>query len=236
MPDSTLFSPGSGVIFDMDGLMLDTERIARIAWQQASLAAGHEMSDLLFASLIGRRERDSAALLRTAFGSTFDYEATNRACNVLYNDYIIQNGLPLKPGVHELLADLSAGRIPLAVATSTGQPTARLRLEQSDLLRYFSVVVAGNEVAQGKPAPDIYLEAIRRLGIDPAVSFALEDSHAGVRSAHAAGLQVIMVPDILPPTPEIETLAWRVAESLHQVRDLFGGVKTSGKFGHLPKG
>jgi HAD superfamily hydrolase (TIGR01509 family) len=225
MSEPFLFSPGAGVIFDMDGLMLDTERIARIAWQQATREAGYEMSDALFASLIGRRDRDSTALLHAAFGTDFDYEATHRACNVLYNDYINRNGLPLKPGIHQLLDSFTTRRIPLAVATSTGNPTARLRLEQTGLLRYFSVVVAGNEIAHGKPAPDIYLEAIRRLGIDASASFALEDSPAGVQSAHAAGLRVIMVPDLLPPTPEIEALTWQVAESLHEVRKLFRGVE-----------
>ena len=182
------FPPGAGIIFDMDGLMLDTERIARIAWQQAARAAGHEMSDALFASLIGRRDRDSAALIHAAFGTGFDYEATNRTCNALYNDYIKQNGLPLKTGVRELLEYLTARSLPLAVATSTGQPTARLRLEQTDLARYFSVVVGGNEIEHGKPAPDIYLEAIRRLGVDASMSFALEDSHCrcAIRSCSRA--------------------------------------------------
>ena len=215
------FPPSSGVIFDMDGLMLDTERIARIAWQQTARAAGYEMSDALFASLIGRREPDSIALLRDAFGPEFDFAKSNAECNLIYNDYVTKNGLPVKPGVREILDDLSARNIPLAVATSTQNPLARLRLEQVGLSKYFSVVVGGNEVARGKPEPDIYLEAILRLGIDASTSFALEDSHAGVRSAHAAGLKVIMVPDIVPPTPEIAALTWRIANSLHDVRTIF---------------
>jgi beta-phosphoglucomutase-like phosphatase (HAD superfamily) len=103
------------------------------------------------------------------------------------------------------------------VATSTRQPRAQQRLAQAGLLGFFAVVVAGDEVENGKPAPDIYLEAARRLGIDPARSFALEDSHAGVRAAHAAGLKVIMVPDLLPATEEIEKLTHRVVPSLDAV-------------------
>jgi len=221
MPRPPSFSSGSGVIFDMDGLLLDTERIARIAWQEAARRAGYEMSDVLFCSLIGRRERDSTELLRTAFGPAFDFEKSKALCNSLYQDYIATHGLPLKPGVLELLGDLSARRIPLGLATSTHSPVAQLRLKQAGLLDYFSILVTGNEVAHGKPAPDIYLEATRRLGIDPAVSFALEDSHVGVRAAHAARLKVIMVPDLVAPTPEITALTALVVPSLHEARHFF---------------
>jgi HAD superfamily hydrolase (TIGR01509 family) len=209
----------SAVIFDMDGLMLDTERVARIAWQEAALLFGHHMTDTLFASLIGRPDHESLVLVSTAFGPTFDFQAANQKCNELFENYVLQYGLPLKPGVREILDDLTARRVPLAVATSTRHDNARRRLEQVGLLKYFSVLVGGNEVARGKPEPDIYLEAIRRLGIEAPASYALEDSHAGVRSAHAAGLNVIMVPDIVPPTPEIAALTLHIAGSLHDARD-----------------
>jgi HAD superfamily hydrolase (TIGR01509 family) len=213
-----------GIVFDMDGLMLDTERIARIAWRKAAILAGHEMSDDLFASLIGRREPDSSEILRRAFGPGFDFAKANAQCNLLYHEYLAEHGLPLKPGVRELLDALTQRRVRLAVATSTQNPIARLRLEQAGLLGSFSAVVAGDEIVHGKPAPDIYLEAVRRLGIDASVSFALEDSFAGVRSAHAAGLKVIMVPDILQPTPEIRALTWSVDDSLHDVRLRLGNA------------
>ncbi len=216
-----LFSSKSGVIFDMDGLMLDTERIAKFAWQEASRASGYEMSDAVFALMIGRSKRDSAGLMREAFGPGFDFEKTYRACGVLYEEHIARDGLPLKPGVRELLDDLAARKVPLAVATSTRNPVAAQRLEQAGLLHYFPVLVTGDQITHGKPAPDIYLEAVRRLGIDAASSFALEDSHAGVRSAHGAGLKVIMVPDLLAPSPEIAALTHTVADSLHDVRLLF---------------
>jgi HAD superfamily hydrolase (TIGR01509 family) len=215
------FPAKAGVIFDMDGLLLDTERIAKIAWQEAAQLAGHEMSDAVFASLIGRRETDAIGLLRAAFGPDFDFHESNSRCNAIYNEYIAKHGLPLKPGVHEILGDLSAQKVPLAVATSTQNPLARVRLEQAGLLGYFSVLVAGNEITHGKPSPDIYLEAVCRLGIDAATSFALEDSPAGVRSAHEAGLKVIMVPDLVAPTPEITALTTAVVKSLHGARALF---------------
>jgi HAD superfamily hydrolase (TIGR01509 family) len=221
MPPTTLFPPGAGVIFDMDGLMLDTERIAKIAWKEAALLAGHDMPDSIFESMIGRTKLDSVTLLKNAFGPDFDFEKTYRECAAIYQDYIAQHGLPLKPGVLELLGDLSARSVPLGVATSTRNPAARLRLEQTGLLGYFSVLVTGDEIVHGKPAPDIYLEAVRRLGLDASISFALEDSPAGVRSAHAADLKVIMVPDLVAATPEFASLTQFVAKSLHDVRAFF---------------
>ena len=198
--------------------MLDTEKIAKIAWQQAARLASHEMPDALFESMIGRTKMDSVHLLHAAFGPDFDFEKTYHECGRLYQDYIARHGLPLKPGIRELLDDLSARKIPLGVATSTRNPVASQRLEQVDLLKYFSVLVTGDQVTHGKPAPDIYLEAVRRLGIEASTSFALEDSHAGVRAAHGAGLKVIMVPDLVPPTPEIAALTQFVATSLNNAQ------------------
>jgi HAD superfamily hydrolase (TIGR01509 family) len=211
-----------GIIFDMDGLLLDTERIARIAWQEAARRAGHEMPDALFALMIGRSKRDSGELMRAQLGPNFEFEKIHAATAVLFEEILERDGLPLKPGARELLEHLAARQAPLAVATSTRNPVAARRLEQLGLLRYFPVLVTGDQVTHGKPAPDIYRLAAQRLGIDPAASFALEDSHAGIRSAHGAGLKVIMVPDLLPPTPEIAALTHAIVPSLHAARAILG--------------
>jgi HAD superfamily hydrolase (TIGR01509 family) len=211
----------TAVIFDMDGLMVDTERIARIAWQQTCRDAGYPMSDAVFALMIGRSKRDSGDLMRTILGPGFDFERMHAATGILFEQIVAREGLPLKPGVRELLDDLAARKIPLAVATSTRNPVAEQRLEQIGLRKYFSALVTGDQVTRGKPEPDIYLKAVRELGADPASTYALEDSHAGVRSAHGAGLRVIMVPDLLPPTPEIAALTVAVVKSLHEVPNLF---------------
>ena len=218
MPDASAFPPGVGVIFDMDGLLLDTESIARDCWARAFTEGGHALTPDLFLAMVGRNKHGCRDLLSDALGPHFDFEQVYARCGVLYEEYVAVHGIELMPGALELLGDLPALGVPLAVATSTRNPTARQRLEQAGLLAFFQTVVAGNEVAHGKPAPDIYLEAVRRLGIDAARSFALEDSHAGVRAAHAAGLKVIMVPDLLPVTPEIAKLTHRVVRSLHDVR------------------
>jgi HAD superfamily hydrolase (TIGR01509 family) len=179
------------------------------------------MTDVLFSSMIGRPDWASAELLRTAFGPDFDLPAASATCHAYFEEYVDKHGVPLKPGVTELLGDLSARNVPLAVATSTRRIRARELLQQTGLAAYFRALVGGDEVPRGKPAPDIYLEAVRRLGINPKVSFALEDSHAGVRAAHAAGLNVLMVPDLLPATEEIAVLARCVLPSLHEAKVFF---------------
>jgi HAD superfamily hydrolase (TIGR01509 family) len=228
MPDAADSRSAFGVIFDMDGLMLDTESIAKMCWERAFASTGREMTGAMYASMIGRNKLDCIELLRVAYGDEFDFEATYAQCSVYYEEHVAEHGTPLKPGVRELLEELSARGVPLAVATSTRGNKARPRLEQAGLLPFFQTVVAGDDVAHGKPAPDIYLEAVRRLGVDAKQSFALEDSHAGVRAAHAAGLKVIMVPDLLPSTEEIEKIAHRVMVSLHDARtvllDAHGGI------------
>ena len=220
MPGAPASSSRFGVIFDMDGLMLDTESIAKMCWERAFAQTGREMTGAMYASMIGRNKRDCIALLHAAYGDGFDFEATYAQCSVYYEEHVAEHGTPLKPGVRELLEELAAHGVPLAVATSTRGIKARARLEKAGLLPFFQAVVSGDEVAHGKPAPDIYLEAARRLGIDPARSFALEDSHAGIRAAHAAGLMVIMVPDLLPATEEIAKLTHRVLPSLHEARTI----------------
>jgi HAD superfamily hydrolase (TIGR01509 family) len=207
-----------GVIFDMDGLMLDTEQLGQRTWLDAARHAGYEIDPALFLRIVGRNRRDSAALMLEALGPAFDFEKVYRDSFARFDDHVARHGVPLKPGIVELLQELAAQKIPLGVATSTRNARARQHLEHAGLMRYFPVLVGGDEVANGKPAPDIYLEAARRLGIDPQRSFALEDSHAGVRAAHAAGFRVIMVPDLLPPTDEIAALATHVVASLHDAR------------------
>lgn len=230
-----IFPPKSGVIFDMDGLMLDTERVALIAWQKAAQLFGRTMTDELFATLIGRTHQDSIRLIRAAFGPDFDFEAASRKCHETFEHIVETEGLPVKIGARELITDLAARGVPLAVATSTRNDNAIRRLQQVGLMTYFSVLVGGNEIANGKPAPDIYLEAVRRLGIDAASSFALEDSHAGVRSASSARLNVIMVPDLVPATPEIAAFTFKVATSLLEVSEWWA-PSLSGDGGDLMMG
>jgi HAD superfamily hydrolase (TIGR01509 family) len=205
------------VIFDMDGLMLDSERIYRAAWQRAAADLGYPMSDALYELSIGRTIADGQALVAEALGPGFPLSAFQRRWTGYWRE-LQAAGIPPKPGLPELLRALDAARIRRAVATSTLREEALRTL--GNLAAGFHALVTGEEAPLGKPAPDIFLLAARRLGIAPARCLVLEDSEPGVRAAHAAGSAVILVPDLKLPSPEVAALAWQVLSSLHEVRAL----------------
>lgn len=204
------FRPAA-VIFDMDGLLLDSERVARQLMQAIAAEMGYALDDALFARLIGVPADGNRLQLLEAFGSDFDYDGL-RAEYIRRREAQYGERLPLKPGA--LAAVTAAARLgPVAVATSTGAHAAGM-LAAVGIAPLLTVLVTRDQVARGKPFPDLYLAAAERLGVAPAAALALEDSYPGVRAAHAAGVPVVMVPDLLPPTDEMRGLALAVAPDL----------------------
>ena len=209
----------SAVIFDMDGLMLDTERIALRVWREAATDLGLVLDDGIAGQMVGRSTATNRLMLQAHFGARFSYDDLAALADRRYRDVLATEGVPKKPGLVELLEMLAARGVPRAVATSTARELARHKLAQAGVLDYFEVVVGGDEVAQGKPAPDIFLRAADRLGEVAGQCVVLEDSAPGIHAASAAGMVPILVPDggRLPP-PEIRALARYVVESLHAAR------------------
>jgi beta-phosphoglucomutase-like phosphatase (HAD superfamily) len=201
----------TAVIFDMDGLMLDTERLDLALWREVAAAAGLTMPDALHARMVGRRAVDSLPLLRGQFGA--QAEALRAAVAARWLATACGPGLPRKPGLVALLDRLDALRLPRAVATSTARARALVAL--GPLVARFEVITGGDEVVHGKPAPDIYLLAAQRLGQLPADCLALEDSPAGVAAAEAAGVPVVMIPDAVQPVAPPRYLA----RSLQDITD-----------------
>lgn len=207
----------AAVIFDMDGLMLDTEPLAAQAWVEAATALGVDFDMSLARAMIGRNFADCATMLRNRYAAPYPVDALLGTWHAAYDGIVAREGLALKPGVHELLEWLDANAIPRAVATSTRRERARGKLEHTGLWPRFHHMVGGDEVARGKPAPDIYIEAARRLGARVDSCVALEDSEPGVRAALAAGMTPIMVPDLHAPSPELVALDVVVLPSLNDV-------------------
>ncbi len=210
------------VILDMDGLMIDSESIYRAAWFEAIPEFGREIDDPIFRRFLGRNARDAQLLLTEIYGSDFPAPDFVRRASAIALTRLGPEGMPPKSGLGELLDFLDASAIAKTVATSTGRPTALRSL--GPWAARFPIITSGEEILQGKPAPDIFLLAARRLGIDPARCLVLEDSEAGVHAARAAGMPVIMVPDLVAPTEEMTSLASGVLNSLHEVRELLAGV------------
>jgi HAD superfamily hydrolase (TIGR01509 family) len=183
------------VVFDMDGLMFDSERLEFAAWRAAAAQYGYAYTDELHRSFVGRRDADCERDLIAHFGPQFPTVTIRELAHSHWHRQVTTKGMPWKAGLIELLDYLDAERVPKAIATSTIRGRALLALGQ--LANRFGVLVCGDEVANGKPAPEIYLRAAEYLAIPPVDCLALEDSLAGVEAAKRAGMMVAQVPDLV---------------------------------------
>jgi HAD superfamily hydrolase (TIGR01509 family) len=204
------------VIFDMDGLIFDTEPLYRDAITAAASDGGHDMPLTFYLSTIGLPGEATRALFNERFGKGFDFDGFWMTASMRFYE-LAASQLRLKAGVVELLDLLDDLRLPRAIATSSLHEDVRHHLGAHGLVDRFQTVVAQGDYARGKPNPDPYLKAAERLGVEPALCLALEDSYNGVRAASNAGMMTIMVPDLLAATPEMEKLCVGIAEDLHQV-------------------
>jgi len=207
----------TALIFDMDGLMLDSECLYQKSWKQAAELLGYTLDEVLYLSLVGRSNTEAAATFRQVFGDDFPMAAFNQCWHKRWHELVQTQGIPLKPGLTELLDWVEAHSIPKAVGTSSNSAEADLCLTTAGIRDRFAAIVTVDQVAAGKPAPDIFLEAARRLGIKPEACLVLEDSNAGVKAAQAAGMTVVMVPDLQVPTETSRAIALQVVSSLHDV-------------------
>lgn len=207
------------VVLDMDGTLLDTEGAYREAFLAAAAALGHGVDEAFYASLIGISSRERGPLVWTRYGPDFPWAECLR-------DYrarkarLLADGVRAKAGAAEFLAELAAQRLPCAVATSATRRTALLALNRAGLLGAITALVARDDVADGKPHPALFLRAAEALGAPPSRCLAVEDSPPGVLAAQAAGMRVVMVPDALPPTPELRKAGLAVVADLGEVRAL----------------
>ena len=217
------------VVFDMDGLMLDTEPIYKVAWQAAAAELGYDLDDAFYSQFVGRPNGDCERLLTERFTTAFPLDGFRARWPLLWHSEVEDTGIRQKPGLLELLTFLELQRLPFAIATSSGSEEATFCLRAAGLDGRFSVIVTSDQVANGKPSPDLYLEAARRLQTDPAQCVALEDSEAGILAASRAGMVPVLVPDMTPPSDVAVRASFRVLGSLTEaqplIRDLIvGGV------------
>lgn len=210
------------VVFDMDGVIFDSEKLYRKHWMITGAEYGipedtmREICNLIAGATKERNEK----LMKSRFGEDFDYMTFREKTMSRMDQDIRDNGVELKPGVIELFEYLQANGYLIGLATSTQQERAERNLTNAGILSYFDKIVYGGVVANGKPAPDIYLKACEDLGVKPEEAIGIEDSINGVKSSSAAGLYTIMVVDLIEPTEEIRPLAARIFDSLYDVMDL----------------
>jgi HAD superfamily hydrolase (TIGR01509 family) len=210
------------VIFDMDGLMLDTERPAVEMWVEAAKKMGCNIEAELVLRTVGVDEKTTRAAFINEYGPEFPYDDTRRELVRIIIEKAETEGIPHRPGLLTLLDHLGALGIPLGVATSTDLLTARWKLEKAGIGDRFAVLTCGDEISRGKPAPDIFLLAAKRLGKAPGACVGFEDSPAGLKGLHAAGIRSVFIKDILEPAPEILAAVWRRCADLAEASKLFG--------------
>ncbi|MEQ8486299.1 MAG: HAD family phosphatase [Pseudomonadales bacterium] len=207
----------AAVVFDMDGLLLDSERLAQAAFREACTELGVTVDDAVYARCIGSTPAGTEQILREAVGADLDYPSLDRIWSDRYAARLDAGPVDLKPGALDLLDALAAHGIPRGLATSTGRDLATRKLTGAGVISYFACLICGGETARGKPHPDPYLAAVACLGVPAGAAWALEDSENGVRAAHAAGLRVIQVPDLVAPSAALRSLGHDVLPSLRHV-------------------
>lgn len=213
-----VFRP-EAVVFDMDGLMVDTERVIKYTWDVTGKKMGYEnFGDHILHTLGKSRAQRDAYFLKT-YGKDFPLQEFLDGYRKVYAEYEREHGIPPKKGLTKLLETLSERGIPMAVATSTHSEHALPLLQRQGVLDYFQTVVTGELVTRGKPDPQIYRMACKRLGVDCGRALALEDSYSGIRSAAAAGMKVIMIPDLLTDEEPVRECLFGKMESLEAVAE-----------------
>ena len=209
------------VVFDMDGVIFDSERLVLECWEKIGAEYHLEGMREAFLPCIGTNSARTREIVLEYYGEDFPYDEFCRESSRLFHSIADQGGLPVKTGVQELLVYLKDCKIPTAVASSTRLEVVTQELKQAGLYENFSIVMGGDQLKRSKPEPDIYLMTCEKLGVRPTYTYAIEDSYSGIRSAYSAGMKPIMVPDMLPPTDEMYQKSVVVLDDLLRVRDWF---------------
>ena len=215
----TEFHP-TAVIFDMDGLMLDTERPMIPTWTKAGELFGWVISQETVIRTIGMNGEGTRAVFMRELGPDFPYEKIRDEHHRLYSE-TFEKRVDMKPGLITLLDHLDSLGIPMAVATSSRRRGASWKLGMVGILDRFTALACGDEVEKGKPAPDVFLLAAERLGKKPAECIGFEDSPAGLQALHAAGIHSVFVKDLVEPPPDILAAVWRRYNVLSEAVVLF---------------
>lgn len=207
------------VVFDMDGVIFDSEILVIETWKEVAKLHGISEVENVCRQCLGTNAQTSKNIFLDAYGPDFPYDEYKKEMSALFHERAAGGKLPQKPGIKEILSFLKDRRIKTAVASSTREEVVRRELEEGRLLPWFDKIICGDMVSRSKPAPDIFLKACEVLEVSPSEAFAIEDSYNGIRAANSAGMRPIMVPDLAPPTEEMEALAECILPSLFDVME-----------------
>jgi HAD superfamily hydrolase (TIGR01509 family) len=205
------------VVFDMDGVIFDSERLVMECWKE--IADRMNIADIEEAmrECLGVNKAQTKEIMLKRYGKDFPYDEFGREASAMFNERYGNGKLPMKKGVREILTYLKGKNFKIALASSTREMIVRQELADAGILDFFESVICGDMVEKSKPNPDIYLKACMELGVEPGEAYAIEDSYNGIRSAAAAGLKAVMVPDMSEPTDEMKKLTVEILPDLISV-------------------
>lgn len=206
-------------IFDLDGTLIDTEKIYRTVWPKAIKELGYELTDEMYLSLRSLGRPFVTQMFEKWYGPEFDYDLVRKIRKGYFDEYIAKEGIQVKKGAVELLSYLRENGIMTAIATATDILRANEYLKMTGLDGYFDRVISATMVAEGKPSPMVYEYACSELNLKPAECIAVEDAPNGVMSAYRAGMHVIMVPDLSEPDEELEKTLFLKADTLYHIKE-----------------
>lgn len=212
------------VVFDMDGVIFDSERVVIECWKVVADKYGVPGIEEACQEVLGVNAAETKEKFLKRYGQDFPYDDYRSEMSKLFHDLYDGGRLPLKRGVVELLQYLKVTGVKVALASSTRSAVVRQELTDAGLIEYFEVVIGGDMVSRSKPQPDIFLKACEELGVEPEEAFAIEDSYNGIRAAAAGNLRPLMVPDMMPPTEEMEELAEVILDTLLDVKDYLENI------------
>ncbi|MDD3369835.1 MAG: HAD family phosphatase [Lachnospiraceae bacterium] len=206
------------IIFDMDGVIFDSEQLVLKNWM--SLADKYHLKNVeeVYRKCIGTTREATRAIFIENVGQDFPYDEFREDTAELFHTYRKNFGMPMKPGVYEILDCLRGNSYKVGLATSTRQEVVMDELEQANILQYFDQVVCGDMLKRSKPEPDIYLMACEKMNVKPAEAYAIEDSYNGIRASFSAGMKPIMIPDMIEPDQEMREKAFRIFTSLSEMQ------------------
>lgn len=205
------------VIFDMDGLIFDSERETMLSWIEIANKYGIENILKPYMACIGTNKVKTKQIMLDEYGDDFDFDKYAKEASIVYHEKNDNGKLPMKTGVRELLEYLKNAGKKMAVASSTRKETVVNQLRAAGIDTYFDEVICGDMVKRSKPHPDIFLLACEKMGVSPSKTYGLEDSYNGIRALNKGGLHPIMIPDLLPPTDEMEGLSEVIVKDLLEV-------------------
>ena len=207
------------VIFDMDGVIFDSERLVLEGWQEIAAKYGIKGMEEVLPRCLGVNAQATREIFREYYGQDFPYDEYTKEASALFHSRYGNGKLPLKPGVKELLSYLKENGYLVGLASSTRQAIVEQEIRDAGLMPYFDNLVCGDMLKRSKPEPDIYLKACENLDVEPRMAVAVEDSYNGIRSAKRAGMVPVMVPDMVQPDEEMRSLAHKICKDLFEVKN-----------------